>query len=217
MLHRGGTPRRCTHGVGRDERAAGGADWRAGRRAGEVRGQPAGRERQAERAERAERGGRRHRQQLQRGVRRGAARTRRTERAPLEDGRRMRTHLEPGRAPCTRGAHQQRAPATRTSISIVARFRLEQRQNDPSTADGLACLMRRVGTNTEHPRVIQPEQTHRKQPAISCLLRVHFSLLQRPTAAAASAVWSCPPATCTPPLRKAMWRPPLCYGTACAF
>ena len=72
MLHRGGTPRRCTHGVGRDERAAGGADWRAGRRAGEVRGQPAGRERQAERAERAERGGRRHRQQLQRGVRRGS-------------------------------------------------------------------------------------------------------------------------------------------------
>lgn len=59
MLHRGGTPRRCTHGVGRDKRAASGADWRAGRRAGEMRGQPASRERQAERAER---GGRRHRQ-----------------------------------------------------------------------------------------------------------------------------------------------------------
>lgn len=65
----------------------------------------------------------------------GAARTRRTERAPLEDGRRMRTCLEPGCAPCTRGAHQQHAPVT----SIVARFRLEQRQNDPSTADGRSC------------------------------------------------------------------------------
>jgi hypothetical protein len=60
-----------------------------------------------------------------------AARTRRTERAPLEDGRRMRTCLEPGRAPCTRGAHQQRAPASSLGSH------LEQRQNDPSTASVL--------------------------------------------------------------------------------
>jgi hypothetical protein len=207
MLHRGGTPRRCTHGVGRDERAAGGADWRASRRAGEMRGQPASRERQ----ERAERGGRRHRQQLQRGVRRESC-----------------THSANGTGSTRRwtaDAHLSRAGArtlhpggpSAACTSIVARLLPRAAPERPLHS---VCLVRQrveVSTNTEHTRVIQPQQTHRKQPVTSWSPRVHFSLLQRPTAAAASAVWSCPPATCTPPLRKAMWRPPLCYGMACAF
>lgn len=78
--------------------------------------------------------------------------------------------------------------------SIVARFQLQvpprtapeprttplQQTHSRRTADGLSCAPSPCScqvANTEHPRVIQPEQTHRKQPATSCSLLAASPLL----------------------------------------